>query len=121
MAFNTLSIRTFLGAKDFAVSRAFYIDLGFEELIISPDMSYFKIADRQGFYLQDYYVKNWINNSMVFLETDDVSAYYQTLCDLALGKKYKNVRLRPIVYQDWGKECYLYDPSGILWHIGEFN
>jgi len=23
-------------------------------------------------------------------------------------------------YTDWGKECFVHDPSGILWHIGEF-
>ncbi len=27
----------------------------------------------------------------------------------------------PIQKYDWGKECFLHDPSGILWHIGEFS
>ncbi|PZO24508.1 MAG: glyoxalase, partial [Flavobacteriaceae bacterium] len=26
----------------------------------------------------------------------------------------------PIRNHDWGRECFLHDPSGILWHFGEF-
>ena len=39
---------------------------------------------------------------------------------LDLPSKYNSVRLTPIREYDWGKECFLHDPSGILWHIGEF-
>ena len=63
------SIRTFIGAKDYSISRQFYKDLGFEELVLSPKMCYFK-ADNFGFYLQDYYIKDWIDNSMVFVENE---------------------------------------------------
>ena len=70
------SIRTFIGAKDFNESREFYRALGFEEFVISDNMTYFKINDL-GFYLQDYYVKDWINNSMVFLEVGDVDRYWK--------------------------------------------
>jgi hypothetical protein len=30
------------------------------------------------------------------------------------------VKLIPIRVHDWGKECFLHDPSGVLWHFGEF-
>ena len=114
------SIRTFIGAKDYSISRQFYKDLGFEELVLSPKMCYFK-ADNFGFYLQDYYIKDWIDNSMVFIEVDSVDRYWEELNQLNLHKKYKNVRLAAIVDNDWGKECFLHDPSGILWHFGEFK
>jgi hypothetical protein len=52
MNHNAKSIRPFLGAKDFTVSQSFYQDLGFEESIISKDMSYFK-TEAFGFYLQN--------------------------------------------------------------------
>lgn len=64
------SIRPFIGAKDYDLSRSFYRDLGFEEVVLSNDMSLFKI-DQLGFYLQHAYVKDWIDNSMIFLEVDD--------------------------------------------------
>jgi catechol 2,3-dioxygenase-like lactoylglutathione lyase family enzyme len=115
------SIRSFIGAKDFEESRLFYKELGFEESVISNSMSYFKVTDMLGFYLQNAYVKDWVDNSMIFLEVDDVNRYCNELQNLGLHEKYKNVRLTPIREESWGKECFLHDPSGILWHFGEFN
>ena len=83
-------------------------------------MSYFK-TDHVGFYLQDAYVQDWVDNSMIFLEVEDVGRYWKKLLDLDLTSKYKSVKLTPIREYDWGRECYIHDPSGILWHIGEFN
>ena len=120
MKHKVKSIRPFIGAKNFELSRNFYRDLGFQESILSTDMSYFKI-DEFGFYLQDAYVKDWVDNSMIFLEVEDVERYWKELSALNLAAKYKGVRLEPIRYNDWGKECFLHDPSGILWHFGEFK
>lgn len=115
------SIRAFIGAKDFELSRAFYKDLGFEESVISKNMSYFKIYDTLGFYLQDAYVEDWINNSMIFVEVENVEQYYNELKNLELQQKYKDVKLVPIKKNVWGSECFLHDPSGILWNFGAFN
>ncbi len=115
------SVRAFIGSKNFDISRAFYKDLGFEESVISKNMSYFKIYDTLGFYLQDAYVEDWINNTMIFVEVENVEDYYNKLKSLELQNKYKNVRLTPIKNDVWGSECFLHDPSGILWHFGAFN
>ena len=120
MEHTAKSIRTFIGAKDFNESRSFYRDLGFEEVVISDQLSLFRINDL-GFYLQKYYVADWVNNSMVFLEVDDVDYYWNALQALGLPKKYPNVRLTPIKSYEWGRECFLHDPSGVLWHFGAFN
>ncbi|NJK83408.1 MAG: glyoxalase [Saprospiraceae bacterium] len=113
------SIRTFIGSENYNISRSFYLDLGFEELIISEKMSYFRIGTL-GFYLQDYYVKDWIDNSMIFLEVDDVEACLKDIKSLGLTEKYENVRLSEINDNSWGKVFFLHDPCGILWHIGMF-
>ncbi len=115
------SIRPFIGAIDFNESRQFYKELGFEESVISKDMSFFKVSDQLGFYLQNAYVKDWVDNTMVFLEVDSVNRYWNELQNLGLHRKYKNVKLTPIREENWGKECFLHDPSGILWHFGEFS
>jgi len=120
MNHNTISIRPFIGAKDYELSRSFYRDLGFEERILFPDMSLFK-TDQTGFYLQNAYVKDWIDNSMIFLEVDDVDRYWKELLTLDLTTKYLDVKLTPVRKYDWGKECFMHDPSGILWHFGEFS
>lgn len=113
------SIRPFIGAKDFEVSRRFYRDLGFEETVLESNFSVFK-SDDIAFYLQDYYAKEWIENTMVFLEVDDVDRYYQELLALNITEKY-SVKLTPIRHLDWGSECFLHDPSGVLWHFGKFK
>ena len=120
MNHKAISIRPFIGAKDYELSRSFYRDLGFQESILFPDMSLFK-TDRIGFYLQNAYVQDWIDNSMIFLEVEDVGQYWSGLLALDLTVKYKNVKLTPIRKYDWGRECFLHDPSGILWHFGEFS
>jgi catechol 2,3-dioxygenase-like lactoylglutathione lyase family enzyme len=120
MKHTAKSIRAFIGAENFEESRQFYRDLGFEETVLFKNMSLFKVSDNLGFYLQDAYVKDWIDNSMIFLEVDDVDRYWNELQSLGLDKKYKKVRLTPIKAYDWGRECFMHDPSGILWHFGEF-
>jgi hypothetical protein len=121
MKHGAKSIRGFIGAKNFNESRSFYKELGFEESMISKDMSYFRVTDKLGFYLQNAYVKDWVDNSMIFLEVDNVNRYWNELQALGLDRKFKNVRLTPIREESWGKECFLHDPSGILWHFGEFH
>ncbi|MEJ7589901.1 MAG: glyoxalase [Ferruginibacter sp.] len=114
-----LSIRPFLGAKDYEISRSFYRDLGFQETVLLPGMSLFK-THQTGFYLQNAYVKEWIDNTMVFLEVEDADRYWNELLALDLTTRYPGVRLVPIRDYDWGRECFLHDPSGILWHFGQF-
>jgi catechol 2,3-dioxygenase-like lactoylglutathione lyase family enzyme len=113
------SIRPFIGAEDFRVARNFYKDLGFQESELFHNMSYFS-QQEFGFYLQDAYVKDWIDNSMIFMEVANVDQYWNELMALDLPGKYKGVRLTPVRHEPWGKQCFLHDPSGILWHFGEF-
>jgi len=120
MKTETKSIRPFLGCKNFELARSFYRDLGFEEVVLFNNMSLFKNQDL-GFYLQDAYVKDWIDNTMVFMEVENVAQFWDELTALNLDKKYEKVRLVPIRHADWGSECFLHDPSGILWHFGEFS
>ena len=113
------SIRPFLGARDFAVSRKFYATLGFQEVSLSPTLSLLHTG-AFGFYLQDAYVRDWVDNTMIFLEVADVDRYWQQLAALKLPAAFPGVKLLPVKSLSWGKECFLHDPSGILWHIGEF-
>ena len=114
------SIRPFIGARSFDVSRSFYATLGFREHMLSPTLSVFS-AGSFAFYLQNAYVADWVDNTMVFLEVDDVDRYWDQLAALNLPATYPSAKLLPVKTFDWGKECFLHDPSGVLWHIGEFT
>jgi hypothetical protein len=120
MNINVNSIRTFIGSKNYDVSRSFYLDIGFEEMSVHDKMSYFKMGEF-GFYLQDAYVKDWIENSMIFMEVESPEDLLEVIKGLELPKKYKGVKLSAMVHNDWGKEFFLHDPSGVLWHFGAFN
>ncbi|MEO0338688.1 MAG: glyoxalase [Bacteroidota bacterium] len=119
MQHQALSIRTFIGAKDYEISRSFYKDLGFEEFVVGEKMCLFRI-DGLGFYLQDYYAEDWVNNSMVFLEVTNPEAHLEQVKALDLTRKYPNVRFTEVQYNDWGREYFMHDPSGVLWHFGAF-
>lgn len=119
MDHKAISIRPFIGSKDFNLSRNFYRDLGFEEVVLFPNMSLFKTGEL-GFYLQDYYTKDWIDNTMVFMEVQNVDRFWKELQQLNLTEKYPESKLNPVRVESWGKECFVHDPSGILWHFGEF-
>jgi len=120
MEHKAKSIRPFIGAKNYDLSRRFYRDLGFNELELTPNMCYFSTQEF-GFYLQDAYVKDWVDNTMIFMEVDDVDRFWNELLALELTSKYENIKLKPVQELDWGKECFVHDPSGILWHFGEFK
>ena len=120
MEHKAKSIRPFIGSKDYEISKSFYRDLGFEEVVISHDMCLFKTAEL-GFYLQKAYVKDWINNTMLFMEVENVEQFYNQLLALELPTKYKGAKVTSIRNLDWGSECFLHDPSGILWHFGQFK
>lgn len=119
MELKATSIRPFIGSRDFEISRSFYRDLGFEEVELGSQMSLFKTG-KLGFYLQNAYVKDWVDNTQVFIEVNDAEKFWNELVALGLPSKYKKVRITPVKDNDWGRECFLHDPSGILWHFGEF-
>lgn len=121
MIYNAKSIRTFIGAKNYKECRAFYKALGFSEIELGPTMCLIKVNDQLAFYLQDAYEKKWIENSMIFLEVDDVEVCEQDLKDRRLPETFAGVRLTDIKNLDWGRELFMHDPSGVLWHFGEFK
>ena len=61
---------------DFDVSRKFYSALGFEEKELGSDMSLFTFG-ALSFYLQKHMSKIGVDNTMVFVEVDDVEKYWE--------------------------------------------
>lgn len=118
---TAISIRPFIGSKNYLQSQEFYQLLGFQVMNVGPKLSFVKVNDTVGFYLQDAYVKKWVDNTMLFIEVEDVEAWHQKIKALDLESKYKLVRCSEIQIEHWGKEFFLHDPEGILWHIGKFN
>ncbi|RYE21574.1 MAG: glyoxalase, partial [Sphingobacteriales bacterium] len=99
---NALAIRPFIGAKNFDRSRDFYKDLGFTETLLSPSLFLFK-WNELGFYLQNAYVKDWVDNTMLFFQVESVEAVWAELTAMELTIKYPEVKIVPIRTESWGK------------------
>jgi len=113
----TSQLRAFVPAKDFAASRAFYQDLGATEQWASDDMVLFRLGDSL-FYLQDAYVKQWAENTMLFLMVPDLDLCWKELQAPDLTNRYKGVRWKEPTDYPWGlREIHLIDPAGVLWHF----
>ena len=117
---NLKSIRPFIGALDFEESRKFYLELGFEETALFPNMNLFT-SQHISFYLQRAYIKDWIDNTMIFLEVVDVVEIHDELLSKNLTQIFPSVRISSIKSEPWGSEFFVHDPSGILWHFGQFS
>ncbi|RYE19811.1 MAG: glyoxalase [Sphingobacteriaceae bacterium] len=113
------SIRPFIGSKDFAVSRSFYQHLGFTESIITEKLSLFKSAEIS-FYLQDYYVRDWLENTMLSILVSDINQCYQELQQHELENKYQGVKVLAVEQNHWGAECIVIDPAGALLRFTQF-
>lgn len=115
------SIRSFIGAKNYQESIRFYQILGFKVDAVSHNMSVVKVNDDIAFYLQDAYVKEWIENTMIFLEVEELEPYWEAMKVLGLPDKFPGVKLSKIRQDTWGNEFFLHDPAGNLWHFGVFK
>jgi catechol 2,3-dioxygenase-like lactoylglutathione lyase family enzyme len=110
--------RPFLPAKDFDVSRAFYEALGFEK-ILDGDAAIFGVGTG-AFILQHFYQKEWAENFMMQLMVDDLDAWWAHIEALDLPAEFGVKPPKAPAVQPWGlRVAYVYDPSGVLWHIAQ--
>ena len=115
------SISTFIGSKDYLISKLFYTILGFEMVWEGENMCKFKVDDNNHFYLQNYYVKEWVENTMLLWEVDNLQASRFNIISLELHQQFPSVRITAVKVIEGGREFCLIDPAGVLWHIAEFD
>jgi len=110
--------RPFLPARDFALSRRFYEALGFTK-VFDGEVAIFTIGDTS-FILQNYYEQKWAENFMMQLAVDDLDGWWAHVESLDLAGSFGVQAPRPPARQPWGlRVAYVFDPSGVLWHLTE--
>lgn len=118
MNLNAVEIKAFIPAKDFALSKRFYQDIGFVMASEGGGVAYFH-HQNVSFLLQDFYVKEFAENLMMHLLVEDVDAWWSSIQNADIAKKY-GVRINAIEHQAWGmRDFVVIDPSGVLWRIGQ--
>src|SRR5687768_15949142 len=111
-------IKAFVPAKDFKLSKQFYVDLGFTMASDDDDIAYFHF-DHVSFLLQDFCAESLAENFMMHILVEDVDAWWNHVSESGIASKY-DVKVTNIEAQPWRmRDFCLFDPSGVLWRIGQ--
>ncbi len=109
-------IKAFVPAKDFAVSKQFYRDLGFTMASEGGGIAYFHFG-HVSFLLQDFCAESSAENFMMHILVEDLDAWRQHITASGVIEKY-GVTVSEIETQPWRmRDFCLFDPSGVLWRI----
>jgi hypothetical protein len=112
-------MRPFVPAKDFAISKRFYADLGFRSQTLGDALVEMRLG-AYSFLLQDYYVKPWADNFMMHMLVADLGLWWHHISALDLSSRYDVASPRAPQLERWGLQvAYVFDPSGVLWHVAE--
>jgi catechol 2,3-dioxygenase-like lactoylglutathione lyase family enzyme len=115
---RVVELKAFVPAKDYALSKRFYQDLGFTLASDSGGVAYFRHGDAS-FLLQDFDAEGLTANFMMHLLVDDVDAWHRHLHDAGIPATY-GVKIGPVERQPWRmRDFVLFDPSGVLWRIAQ--
>ena len=115
LARTVQAMRPMLPAKDFGASRRFYEELGFRPQVLTEGLVEMHLGP-YSFILQNYYVEEWANNSVVHMRVTDVNLWWDRIVSLKLAERY-GVKASPPRDESWGVVAGLIDPSGVLWRI----
>jgi hypothetical protein len=116
---QVLGLRPFVPARDFALSLRFYRELGFASSYEDAQIAILTL-DRFSFILQNFYVKEFAENCMIQLLVHDVDLWWRRISSARLVETFGVNAPRVPAMQSWGmKVGFLFDPSGVLWHVAE--
>ena len=116
---QVLALRPFVPAKDFALSKRFYLALGFQLTLEDGSIAVMKLGSFS-FILQDFYKPDLAENLMLQLLVRNVGSSWAGIDFAALMGDFDIKPPRPPAMQPWGLTVgFIFDPSGVLWHVAE--
>jgi len=116
---TVLDLKVFVPARDYAVSRRFYSDLGFAEKWHNDQVAEFEAGNFR-FLLQNYHAEGVAEHFMMHLHVQDADAWWKRISDAQLKERYQLHTAKPPALQPWGlRVLFISDPTGVLWHIAE--
>ncbi len=116
---EVLALRPFVPAKDFAVSKSFYQALGFTLTHEDGSIALLKTGSFS-FILQNYYQKDFAENCVIQMLVRDADSWWRDKTPASVAERFSLRAPTPPAMQSWGlKVGFIFDPSGVLWHIAE--
>ncbi|MEM6646213.1 MAG: VOC family protein [Bacteroidota bacterium] len=111
--------KPFVPARHFEVSLAFYQALGWTLNWRNGGLAELELADSR-FLLQDFYVKAWAENWMLFVQVDDADAWHAHAQTVIETGTYGSAGTQPPKDEAYGaRVTYVSDPSGVLLHFAQ--
>jgi hypothetical protein len=115
---GTERVRAFLPTKDFEVSKAFYLALGFT-VVLDGDVAILATG-RSEIILTRFYQQEYAENVMMQMLVDDLDAWWARISSLNLPARFGVPTPKEPAQQSWGlRVAYVVDPCGVLWHFAE--
>jgi hypothetical protein len=111
------AMRPMVPAKDFDVSKRFYIELGFQPRPLTDRLVEMQLGVFS-FILQDYYVREWADNFVVHVTVSSVALWWDHIVSLDLPARY-GVKIQAPELQGWAMVAGVTDPCGVLWRFAE--
>lgn len=121
LSLNVSDVRPFVPARDFSVSKEFYVALGWTIRWSDENLALLENAN-QRFYLQRYYVKDWAENSMLHITVEDTRCCFAQIKELVDSGRFPGVRVSEPKQEPYGAlVTYVWDPAGVLLHLAQWT
>ena len=118
MNLAAVEIKAFVPASDFALSKAFYVELGFEVPWSDVDLAYVRYGDTS-FLLQAFNEPEFIKNFQMHLLVENVNDWHSRVVASGVAARY-GVEVGDPQDQPWAmRDFTLFDPSGVLWRVAQ--
>ena len=118
MNLAAVEIKAFVPASDFALSKAFYVELGFEVPWSDDDLAYVRHGDTS-FLLQSFNEPEFIKNVQMHLLVENVDDWHSRVVASGVAARY-GVEVGDPQDQPWAmRDFTLFDPSGVLWRVAQ--
>jgi uncharacterized glyoxalase superfamily protein PhnB len=114
---QSIEVKAFVPAKDFARSLDFYQAIGFTLASNQGGVAYFHHGDCS-FLLQDFHEPVHSANFMMHLLVTNADDWFAHVLASGVVERF-GARVQPPQDQPWGmRDFVLFDPTGVLWRIG---
>ncbi len=112
-------VKAFIGSRDFDLSRDFYVAMGFKLNFETGDIAELELGNCR-FDLQDYYQRQWCENSMLHITVEDAEAWHRNAQSVLASRTYGAARVKAPEMQDYGAlVTHVWDPVGVLLHFAQ--
>lgn len=107
----------FIPTKDFERTIDFYKALGFhaEPIQSGETRTCYVTYEDNALILQEYYVEDWAENTMLTIHVSDLEAFISHLKDVL--KDYQDAKYSGPKDYGWGNQIHLLDITGVLIHV----